>query len=65
MAIENRVFEKISRPKGEEESRRRWVDTIGMDLQEVGCGFMDWLGLAQDRDRWRTLVSAVMDFRVP
>ena len=44
--------------------RRRWVDNIRMDLQEVGCGYMDWIGLAQDRDRWRTLVSAVMDLRV-
>ena len=45
--------------------RRRWVDNIGMDLQEVGCGYVDWIGLAQDRDRWRTLVSAVMNLRVP
>ena len=45
--------------------RRRWVDNIRMDLQEVGCGYMDWIGLAQDRDRWRTLVSAVMKVRVP
>jgi len=44
--------------------RCRWVDNIRMDLQEVGCGHMDWIGLAQDRDRWRTLVSAVMNFRV-
>ena len=45
--------------------RRRWMDNIRMDLQEVGCGYMDWIGLAQDRDRWRTLVSAVMNLRVP
>jgi len=43
----------------------RWVDNIRMDLQEVGCGYMDWIGLAQDRDRWRMLVSAVMNIRVP
>ena len=43
--------------------RRRWVDNIRMDLQEVGCGYMDWIGLAQDKDEWRTLVSAVMNFR--
>jgi len=46
-------------------STRRWVDNIRMDLQEVRCEYMDWIGLAQDRDRWRTLVSAVMNFRVP
>jgi len=40
------------------------VDNIRMDLQEVGCGYGDWIGLAQDRDRWRTLVSAVMNLRV-
>jgi len=45
--------------------RRRWMDNIRMDLQELGCGYMDWIGLAQDRDRWRTLVSAVMNLRVP
>jgi len=44
--------------------RRRCVD-IRMDLQEVGYGYMDWIVLAQDRDRWRTLVSAVMSLRVP
>jgi len=44
--------------------RRRWVDNIRMDLQEVGCGYMEWIGLAQDRDRWRTFVSAVMNLRV-
>ena len=45
--------------------RRRWVDNIRMDLQEVGCGYMDWIGLAQNRDSWRTLVSAVMNLWVP
>ena len=45
--------------------RHRWVDNIRMDLQEVGCEYMDWIGLAQDRDKWRTLVSAVMNLRVP
>jgi len=44
--------------------RRRWLD-IRMYLQEVGYGYMDWIRLAQDRDSWRTLVSAVMDLRVP
>jgi len=45
--------------------RRRWVDNIRMDLQEVGCGYMDWIGLTQDRDGWRRLVSAIMNLRVP
>jgi len=44
---------------------RRWVDNIRMDHQEVGCGYMDWIGLAQDRDSWRTHVSAVMNLGVP
>ena len=45
--------------------RDRWVDNIRMDLQEVGCGYTDRIGLGQDRDRWRRLVSAVMNLRVP
>jgi len=45
--------------------RRRWVDNIRMDLQKVGCRYFDWIGLVQDRDSWRTLVSAIMNFRVP
>jgi hypothetical protein len=48
-----------------EEPRRRWEDNIKMDLQEVGCGGMDWIELAHDRCRWRTLVTAVMKLRVP
>ena len=44
---------------------RRWDDNIKMDLQEVGCGVMDWIELAQDRDRWRALVNSVMYLRVP
>ena len=43
----------------------RWVNNIRMDLQEVGCGYMDWIGLTQDRHRLRTLVSTVMNLRVP
>ena len=58
----------VGKPKGRRplgRPRRRWVDNIRMDLQEVGCGYMDWIGLAQDRDSWRTLVTAVMNVRVP
>ena len=58
----------VGKPEGKRplrRPRRRWTDNIRMDLQEVGCGYMDWIGLAQDRDRWRTLVSAVMNLRVP
>jgi hypothetical protein len=45
--------------------RHRWVDNIKMDLLEIGCGGVDWIGLAQDRDKWRVLVNAVMNLRVP
>ena len=54
---------EVRRPLGR--PRRRWVESIRMDLQEVGCGYIAWIGLAQDRDRWRTLVSAVMNLGVP
>jgi len=58
----------VGKPEGKrplEKPRHRWVDNIRMDLQEVGCGYMDWNGQAQDRDKWRTLVSAVMNLRIP
>jgi hypothetical protein len=45
--------------------RHRWEGNIKIDLQEVGCGDMDWIDLAQDKDRWRALVTAVMNLRVP
>jgi len=54
----------VGKPEGRRplgRPRRIWVDNIRIDLQEVGCGYMDWIGLAQDRDRWRMLVSAVMN----
>jgi hypothetical protein len=46
-------------------ARRRWEDNVRMDFQEVGFGCEEWIGLAQDRDRWRALVSAVRNLRVP
>jgi hypothetical protein len=55
------VFCVLGRPR----HTRRWKDNIRMDLQEVGCGGMDWIGLAEDRDRWRALVNAVMNLQVP
>jgi hypothetical protein len=58
----------VGKPEGKRplwRPRRRWVDNIRIDLQEVKCGYMDWIGLAQDRDRWRTFVSTVMNLRVP
>jgi len=69
MGEERRVYRVlVGKPEGKKplrRPRRRWVDNIMMDLQEVGRGYMDWIGLAQDGDRWRTLVSAVMNLRVP
>jgi hypothetical protein len=45
--------------------RRRWMDQIEMDVLEIECGGVDWIGLAQNRYRWRALVNSVMNFRVP
>jgi hypothetical protein len=58
----------MGKPEGKrppERPRRRWEDNIKMALQEVGCEIIDWIELAQDRDRWRALVNAVMNIRVP
>jgi hypothetical protein len=58
----------VGKPEGRRplgRPRRRWEDNINMDLREVGWGGMDWINLAEDRDRWRTLVNAVMNLRVP
>jgi len=57
----------VGKPEGKRllgRPRRKWEDNIKMDLQEVGCGGMDWIELAQDRDGWRELVTAVMNLRV-
>jgi hypothetical protein len=58
----------VGKPEGKRplgRPRRWWEDNIRMDLQEVGCGVMDWIGLAQDRDRWRAIVNAEINLRVP
>ena len=69
MGEEKRLYRfLVGEPEGKRplgRPRRRWVDNIRADLQEVGCGYMDWIGLARDRERWRTLVSAIMNLRVP
>ena len=58
----------VGKPEGKRplgRPRHRWEDNIKMDLEEVGMGSGDWMGLAQDTDRWRALVSTVMNVRVP
>jgi hypothetical protein len=67
---ERRIVYKVlvGKPEGKRplgRPRLRWVDNIKMDLQEVGCGDMDWIELAQDRDTWLAFVNVVMNFRVP
>ena len=69
MRVERGLYRVLAgKPEGRRplgRPRRRWADNIRMDLQEVGVVYIYWIGLAQDRDRWRTLVIAVMNFRVP
>ena len=67
---EERVLYRVllGKPEGKKllgRPRRRWVDNIRTVLQVVGYGYTDWIGLVQDTDSWRTLVSAVMNLRVP
>jgi hypothetical protein len=68
MGKERRMYRVlVGKPEGKRplgRCRHRWENNIRMDLQEVGCGGMDWIGLAQDRDRWWTLLNAVMNLRV-
>jgi len=58
----------VGKPDGERllgKSRHTWEDNIKMDLQEVECGVMDWIELAQNRERWRAVVNAVMNLQLP
>jgi hypothetical protein len=58
----------VGKPEGRRplgRPKRRWLDNIRMDLVEVRCGDMDWIGPAQDTDRWRALVNSVLNFRIP
>jgi hypothetical protein len=69
MGEERRAYRVlVGKPEGKRplgRPRRKWVNNMRMDLQEVGCGYVDWIGLAQERDRWQTLVNEVMKLRVP
>jgi len=58
----------VGKPEGKgplAKPRHRWEDNIKMDLHEVRCGGMDWIALAQDRDRWRALVNVMMNLQIP
>jgi len=58
----------VGKPEGKgplERPRHRWEDNIKMDLQEMGCGVMDWIEMAQDRDRWWGLINVPVNLRVP
>jgi hypothetical protein len=68
MGVERKLYKVlVGKPEGRKllgRPRHRWEDGIRMDLREIGLGGVDWIPLAQDRDRWRAVVSAVMNFRV-
>jgi hypothetical protein len=59
------LLEKPERKKSQIVPRNRWMDNIKMDIIEIGCAGVDWIGLAQDKNKWRALVNAVMNFRIP
>jgi hypothetical protein len=68
MGEKRNMYRLVGKPKGRRplgRPRHRWLDNIRMDLIEVGWGDVDWIGLAQDRDRWRALVKSVLNLRVP
>jgi hypothetical protein len=68
MGEKRNVYSLVGKPEGRRplgRPRRRWLDNIRMDLVEVGWDEVDWIGLAQDRDRWRALVNSVLNLRVP
>jgi hypothetical protein len=68
MDEENSVYRLVGTPEGRRplgRPRCRWLDNIRMDLVRVGWGDVDWIGLAQDSDRWRALVNSVLNLRVP
>jgi hypothetical protein len=65
---EEHVYVIVGKPEGKRplgRPRRRWIDNIKMDLLEIGLNVVNWIGLAQDRYRWRDLVNSVMNLRVP
>jgi hypothetical protein len=68
MGEKRNAYRLVEQPEGRRPLRRprsRWVDNIRMDLGEVGCGDVDWIGLAQDRNSWRALMNSVLNLRVP
>jgi hypothetical protein len=68
MGEKRNAYRLVGKPEGRRplgRPRRTWLDNIRMDLVEVGWGDKDWIGLAQDRDKWRALVNSVLNFRVP